>query len=178
MSLICAMRRGSSASDLGGGEARRRTIVPAVVTGAVSHTLVRALGRVPAFADLEETTLCDVVGASSNLVWRAGAVIFEQGDDADALYVVLSGSVAIVEEPGREVARLGAGEFFGELSLLLDTSHSKRAVAVDDSELMVVPRRPFEALLADDPGLAQAVRSAMEKRLRSLEPELKGQAPA
>jgi CRP-like cAMP-binding protein len=177
MSLICAMRRGSSASDLGGGEGRRRTIVPAVVTGAVSHSLVRALRRVTAFADLEEATLCDVVGASSNFVWRAGEAIFEQGDPADALYVVLSGRIRI-EEAGREVARLAPGEFFGELSLLLDTSHSKRAVAVEDSELMVVPRRPFEALLAHDPGLAEAVRRAMEARLRLLEPELRGQTRA
>jgi voltage-gated potassium channel len=139
------------------------------VTGPISHTLVRALRAVPAFSTLDETTLCDIVGASSNLVWRAGSPIFEPGDPAEALYIVLSGGVRIVDESKQDVARLGSGDFFGELSLLRRTSHSKRAEVLEDSELMVLPRRPFEALLAEDPGLAEAVRSAMEARLSSVD---------
>jgi CRP-like cAMP-binding protein len=143
--------------------------VPFLVPGPVSHTLVRALRAVPAFAELDEATLCAIVGASANFVWRAGAPIFDPGEPAEALYIVLSGSVRISEEPEREVARLGPGDFFGELSLLLRTNHSKRAEALEDSELMVVPKQSFEALLADETGLAQAIRAAMEERLRSVE---------
>jgi CRP-like cAMP-binding protein len=139
------------------------------VTGPISHTLVRALRAVPAFSALEETTLCDIVGASSNLVWRAGSPIFEPGDPAEALYIVLSGGVRIVDESEQDVARLGPGDFFGELSLLQRSSHSKRAEALEDSELMVLPHQPFEALLAEDSGLAEAVRSAMEARLSSVD---------
>jgi voltage-gated potassium channel len=142
--------------------------VPAVVTGPISHTLVRALRTVPAFTALDETTLCDIVGASSNLVWRAGSPIFEPGDPAEALYIVLSGGVRIVDE-SEDVAGLGPGDFFGELSLLRRSSHSKRAEALEDSELMVLPQQPFEALLAEEPGLAEAVRSAMEARLSSVD---------
>jgi voltage-gated potassium channel len=143
--------------------------VPAVVTGPISHTLVRALRTVPAFSGLDEATLCEIVGASSNFVWRTGSPIFEPGDPAEALYIILSGEVRIVDEAEDDVARLDQGDFFGELSLLRRTSHSKRAEAVEDSELMVLPQEPFEALLADDPGLAEAVRSAMETRLRSVD---------
>jgi CRP-like cAMP-binding protein len=124
---------------------------------------------VPAFAELDEATLCAIVGASANFLWRSGAPIFDPGEPAEALYIVLSGSVRISEEPEREVARLGPGDFFGELSLLLRTNHSKRAEALEDSELMVVPKQSFEALLADETGLAQAIRAAMEERLRSVE---------
>lgn len=109
------------------------------------------------------------MGASSNLVWRAGSPIFEPGDPAEALYIVLSGEVRIVDEAEEDVARLGSGDFFGELSLLQRTNHSKRAEVLEDSELMVLPQQPFEALLAEDPGLAEAVRSAMETRLRSVD---------
>jgi CRP-like cAMP-binding protein len=143
--------------------------VPAVMTGRVSHTLVRALRTVPAFSALDETTLCDIVGASSNLVWRTGSPIFEPGDPAEALYIILSGEVRIVDESEDDVARLGQGDFFGELSLLRRTSHTKRAEVLEDSELMVLPQQSFEALLADDPELAEAVRSAMETRLRSVD---------
>jgi CRP-like cAMP-binding protein len=143
--------------------------VPAVVTGPISHTLVRALRTVPAFSGLDETTLCDIVGASSNLVWRTGSPIFEPGDPAEALYIVLSGEIRIVDEAEQDVARLGSGDFFGELSLLRRTNHSKRAEVVEDSELMVLPQQRFAALLAEDAELAEAVRSAMETRLRSVD---------
>jgi CRP-like cAMP-binding protein len=143
--------------------------VPAAVTGPISHTLVRALRNVPAFSGLDETTLCDIVGASSNFVWRAGSPIFEPGDPAEALYIVLSGEVRIVDEAEQDVARLEPGDFFGELSLLQRTNHSKRAEVLEDSELMVLPQQRFEALLAEDPGLAEAVRGAMETRLRSVD---------
>jgi CRP-like cAMP-binding protein len=139
------------------------------VTGPISHTLVRALRTVPAFSALDEATLCDIVGASSNFVWRTGAPIFEPGEPAEALYIILSGEVRIVDETEDDVARLGRGDFFGELSLLRRTSHSRRAEAVEDSELMVLPQQPFEALLAQDAELADAVRGAMESRLRSVD---------
>jgi CRP-like cAMP-binding protein len=123
----------------------------------------------PAFSALDETTLRDIVGASSNLVWRAGSPIFEPGDPAEAVYIILSGGIRIVDESEQDVARLGPGDLFGELSLLRRSSHSKRAEALEDSELMVLPQQPFEALLAEDPGLSEAVRSAMEARLTSVD---------
>ncbi len=131
---------------------------------------MRALQQVPAFASLDESTLLRVVGASSNLFWPAGACVFAAGDRADALYIVLSGSVRILEDADgepREVARMRAGDFFGELSLLLERRHSKRAEAVEDSELMVVASDPFRELLESSPELEAHVRRTMDDRLAS-----------
>jgi CRP-like cAMP-binding protein len=136
----------------------------------LTHTLVRALQQVPAFASLDERTLLTIVGASANLFWPAGASVFEAGDRADALYIVLSGSVRILEANDggeREVACMRAGDFFGELSLLLERQHSKRAEAVEDTELMVLCSDPFRALLDASPELASQVRATMEDRLAS-----------
>jgi CRP-like cAMP-binding protein len=135
---------------------------------------VRALQGVPAFASLDERTLLTIVGASANLFWPAGTAVFEAGDPADALYIVLSGSVRIAEttdEGEREVAVLEAGEFFGELSLLLEREHTKRAEAVSDSELMVICSEPFRTILDASPELASHVRRTMEDRLAA--PELR-----
>jgi CBS domain-containing protein len=132
-----------------------------VTSGPVIHTLVRALGAVPAFADLDEETLCSIVGASSNLVWRAGSCVFAPGEPAEALYIVLSGAVRITDEPGGEVARLGPGAFFGEHSLVRASSHSKGAEAVEDSELMVLPKDSFDRLLSEDPQLAETMRGRL-----------------
>lgn len=134
----------------------------------ISHSLVKALRSVPEFASLDDHALLDIVGASINLTWPAGSPIFEKGSPSEGLYIVLSGSVSISDVPeGRrvEVARVGLGASFGELSLLLHTTHSKEARAEDDTELMVVPKESFQRLLQANPELAEYFRRRLEERL-------------
>jgi CRP-like cAMP-binding protein len=133
----------------------------------VSHSLVQALRVVPAFAAVDERTLVRVVGASANLFWSAGSSVFEQGTPSDALYIVLSGMVGIFDAlDGNEIelACIGPGDYFGELSILLHTTHSKAARALEDSELMVLPKGPFQELLAANPDLGEHFRRKVEER--------------
>ncbi len=133
----------------------------------VQHSLVKALRSIPDFASLDDRTLLSIVGASSNLVWRAESEIFAKGTPSDALYIVLSGSVRIFDETdGKEVefSTVRPGESFGELSLMLNTTHTKGARAQDDSELMVVPKESFEELLASNDDLAAQFRERVEQR--------------
>ncbi len=131
------------------------------------HSLMKAIQAVPLFAGSDPGALLKLVGASTNLVWPRGAVVFEAGVPAQALYVVLLGKVRILD-PGdgeeREVAELGAGEFFGELSLLEDRKHSKRAVVAEDAELLVVPKAFFQELIASDEQIAALFRRTAEER--------------
>jgi CRP/FNR family transcriptional regulator len=134
----------------------------------VSHSLVKALRAVPEFRLVDDDTLLALVGASVNLFWPGGSLVFDSGDAAEGLYVVLSGQVRIFSRTdGREqdVVVVDPGGFFGEHSLLLDTIHSKSAAAVEPSELMVVPREAFEELLASHPDLADELRSRLAARL-------------
>src|SRR5262245_25476716 len=126
------------------------------VPGPVAHSLVLALRVVPEFRSLDDRTLVRVVGASTNLFWTAGSSVFEGGTPSDALYIVLSGEVGIFEaadDDEVEVGRIGPGDFFGELSILLHTTHTKSARTLSDSELMVLPKESFQELLADNPEL-------------------------
>jgi CRP-like cAMP-binding protein len=135
----------------------------------ITHSLVKALRSVPDFASLSDHELLDIVGASTNLAWPAGSIVFEKGSASEALYIVLWGRVRISEvESGQqriEVSTVGPGTSFGELSLLLDTTHSKEAVAEEDTELMVVPKEWFQGLLKAKPDLAEHFRRRMEERL-------------
>ena len=134
---------------------------------AITHSLVKALRSVPDLAALDDHALLRVVGASSNLFWPAGSVVFERGSESEALYVVLSGEVSITE-PGEggesEIARIGPGSSFGELSLMLHTTHTRDARATQDTELMVVPKDSFEDLLSSNADLAAHFRHRLEQR--------------
>ena len=134
----------------------------------ITHSLVKALRSVPDFASLADHELLDIVGASTNLHWQAGSIVFEKGSPSEALYIVLSGSVTIsdvVDGSRVEVARVDAGTSFGELSLLLHTTHSKQAIAAEDTELMVVPKEWFQGLLEANPDLAEHFRRRLAERL-------------
>jgi CRP-like cAMP-binding protein len=141
------------------------------VARAVSHSLVQALRVVPAFASLDEQTLVRIVGASANLVWAEGAVVFEAGSPSDALYIVLSGEVGIydsAEEGGGEIARIGPGDFFGELSILLYTTHSKTARALEEVELLVLPKESLQELLAANAELGEHFRRKVAERMPTM----------
>ena len=134
----------------------------------ITHSLVKALRSVPDFASLSDQESLEIVGASTNLAWPAGATIFEKGSPSDALFIVLSGRIRIVDvidEERVEVATVGPGASFGELSLLLRTTHSKEAVADEDTELMVVPKEWFQGLLEAKPDLAEHFHRRLAERL-------------
>lgn len=123
-----------------------------------------ALGRVPGLAPLDERALLQVVGDSANLSWPEGSLVIERGTPAEGLYVVVSGSVSVLDDTGRELATLEPGDYFGEFALLLGTAHQHTVRAASDSELMVVPAERFDALLAENPALGRSVREMAAER--------------
>ncbi len=142
------------------------------MTRQITHSFVKALRAVPDFEDLDDRTLLKICGASSVLYWPSGRLIFEQGSPGDALYIVMSGAVRIFDSDGGgedEITVCSRGDYFGELSLMRNTTHSKGARSLEGTELMVVPRGSFEALLESDPDLAAYFRRLFEERAAALE---------
>jgi CRP-like cAMP-binding protein len=100
-------------------------------------------------------------------MWPQGSFVFTKGSPADALYIVLEGAVRIydeIDDAEIEIARTGPGEYFGEISLLMDTTHTKNVQAVEDTELLVLSKESFGRLLASNPNLEQQIRERSETR--------------
>ena len=85
--------------------------------------------------------------------------IYLEGDESTRLYFVQSGRVKAVKttDGGKEliVGLYGPGEFFGYLPLLQHTPHSDSAIAVDESELLYIPKDDFTELLLRNPEVGQ-----------------------
>lgn len=141
------------------------------------HSLVQTLRGVPDFSALDERSLLAIVGESLNLFWRAGSSIFEPGTPGDALYIVLMGEVVIWAESGEEVVRLAPGDSFGEISLLLNTTHRRRAKAAVDCELLVLPKDAFIAMLETNQRLAEHFDSVLHTRYPEGPSDLVGHPP-
>lgn len=111
------------------------------------------LAPIPLFAHCSEKELRAVAQATHPRRLPRGAVIFEDGHPGTDLYLVISGAVDVVKQ-GRTIATLGPGSNFGEMAMLDEPVRSATAIAAEDSELMVISREAFFALLRGNPMLA------------------------
>ena len=82
--------------------------------------------------------------------YRAGEVIFKEGDSEDTMYFIKEGKVEISKNMGdaeQVLAFLGPNDFFGEMALLSKTPRSATAKAVNDTVVVVFNRKQFVTLL-------------------------------
>ena len=100
----------------------------------------------------------------------AGAVLFEEGQPGDYMYVVQSGEVEIrrqVGETERVLAVLPPGEFFGEMAILNGRPRSATAVVRTAGRLLVIEGRTFEAMLRARPEIALRIIKSLATRLEN-----------
>ncbi|MCO5169482.1 MAG: protein kinase [Planctomycetes bacterium] len=98
-----------------------------------------------------------------------GAQIIRRGDPGDAMFIIRKGEVRVpvIDAQGREkfVARLGAGEFFGEMALLTGEPRTADVFAETAVECLVIRRQPLQAFLGQHPRVASFLTEILGKRL-------------
>jgi NADH dehydrogenase len=98
-------------------------------------------------------------------------VIFRQGDRGDRLYVIVEGEVELFQEaagqPPHLLARLGAGECFGEMALVNDKPRMATARSITRANLLSVDRHAFGELFAHHPPLRRMFQALIDERQRA-----------
>lgn len=130
--------------------------------------LVNAL--LQALPSLDERAAAEIIPDVELARFSAGEVIVRQGDPAEAFYIVASGEVDVIREAADGVrvplARLSAGEFFGELGLLHAIPRTATVEAVnDDAEVVVVGRASFQRLVRSTPTALTDIVATVCQRL-------------
>lgn len=123
------------------------------------------LGRVAIFELCSPLLLLDISRIMQPRTVEPGTVVCAEGDPGDAFYLVELGTLLVMagEHP---VARLGPGEFFGEMALLSGAPRAATVRAETAAELWAVPAADFQHLLDQHPALKGAVeRAAALRRL-------------
>lgn len=124
----------------------------------------------PLFKGCSPSALDDLVRRLQVRTRPAGAVIVAQDEPGDALFVIAQGrvKVALFGENGRELtlSLLGAGDFFGEMSLVDGRPRSANVVALDDTTVLALTRDAFKQHLASHPQTAMNIMSELTTRLR------------
>lgn len=131
--------------------------------GATAHRL----GRISLFEGLGVKELNILEGFVHDRQYLPGEVVFDEGEEGQALYSVVAGHV-IICHPGqmeRPIATLGAGNFFGELALLDNSPRSAQARAGSATELAVLFRGDFERLMESHAHIATQIAMQLARHL-------------
>ncbi len=133
----------------------------------MNGTAIESLARLAVFAGLSGPQLQAVAHSYDEDVYPEGQRILRKGLTGSGLYVILDGTAAI-EIDGREIARLGRGEFFGEVSSLIGEAPTADVVAVTPLRCLVVPGPEVERFLLTNPPVAVNMLKAEALRLASV----------
>jgi len=125
------------------------------------------LDQVDLFAGLGGISLEAIAGHAIEVEFAPGHPIVRQGEVGAGFFLVVSGAARVIRD-GDEIARLGPGEFFGELALL-DRQPRIATVAADGpTTCLAIASWEFEQLLDEQPRLALGILRAVVRRLRAM----------
>ncbi|KAJ4300407.1 phosphatidylcholine and lysophosphatidylcholine phospholipase [Collariella sp. IMI 366227] len=103
---------------------------------------------------------------------NAGQVIFHEGDESEAIYIVLNGRLRLVEDRKdggmNAKAEFGQGESIGELEVLTESSRSGTLHAIRDTEVVKFPRTLFNSLAQEHPNITIKISKIIASRMRAL----------
>jgi len=132
----------------------------------VPHDNKLALLRgVPLFSSLDPSQVDRLAELAADVHAADGEVLMRQGEIGDEFFVVVSGNV-VVEREGQRLARLGPGDFLGEIALIDGRPRTASATADGDVHLLVLDHQHFDALLNEFPGIGRQVARTLVDRIR------------
>ena len=118
---------------------------------------------------LDSSALAKVSSSLQRVALPAGSVVVKQGDAADRFYVIVGGEAEVVSEYAEReeivLARLGPGEYFGEIGLLQNRPRTATVRAATALELLALEREPFLALADETHTSGQAIAGKALQRL-------------
>lgn len=160
------------------------TATPEVHTEATKLEVARrkaSLLRVDFLRLLPEESLDQLASLSRTLPFMPGEAIIRQGDPGSELYIVQRGQVGV--SVGRsethsvaELARLGPGEFFGEMSLMTGETRAATVRAFTECEIVEVGKEAFQTVIASDPKFVEPITQVLVNRQLAIEENLSARA--
>jgi len=130
--------------------------------------------------ELVQLKLTDSMGVAHEH-FEPGEEIFRQGDLGDRIYIIASGEAEVVrEEHGREVslARLGPGEYVGEMALLNQTTRNATVRCLEPLDVLSIHKREFSLLAANLPAMRESFERVMSQRTQATKTVLVGAVAA
>ena len=130
---------------------------------------VELLRNVPLFSDLSAKELMSLSRLMDEVDLKPGTVIIREGNTGGEFFIVLEGTIE-VKRKGRRLARLGPGDYLGEIALIDHGPRTATAMVETDARLLVLASREFHSMLASDPRIENKILRTLAARVRDMSP--------
>jgi CRP/FNR family transcriptional regulator, cyclic AMP receptor protein len=126
------------------------------------------LHSIPIFVSCKTEQIDHLAQLGDAVTQTDGKVIVREGETGDTFYVVTSGKVRVTRGD-REIASIGAGDYFGELALFDPAPRNATITAIGPVSLVSLSRTSFTAALDEMPSLRDALLQGMARRIHQLD---------
>lgn len=123
--------------------------------------------EVPIFKELRDEFLVRLASCMDELSFPTHQTIFTQGQEGRSLYIVVSGEVR-VHIGDRNIAQLGKGSFFGEMSLFDAEPRSASVSTLETCECLMLTQQQLYDAIDETPDIAVNVIRLLSRRIREL----------
>ena len=124
------------------------------------------LGGCPLFTGVRPEDLAAIGERALEVDFGADHVIARQGEIGTGLFVIVEGAVRVVRD-GAELARLGSGDFFGEMSVIDGLPRVAQVVTTEPTRCLALASWEFERLVLDHPAISLAILRGLSAPLRA-----------
>jgi CRP-like cAMP-binding protein len=124
------------------------------------------LGGCPLFGGVTADDLAAIGQRALEVDFPADHVIARQGEIGTGFFVIIDGAVRVVRD-GDEIARLGPGDFFGEMSVIDGLPRVAQVVTTEPTRCLALASWEFERLVLEHPTIGLAILRGLSARLRA-----------
>jgi CRP/FNR family transcriptional regulator, cyclic AMP receptor protein len=124
------------------------------------------LGGCPLFGGVSPDDLAAIGQRAIEVDFPTDHVIARQGEIGTGLFVVIEGAVRVVRD-GEELARMGPGDFFGEMSVIDGLPRVAQVITTEPTRCLALASWEFERLVLDNPTIGLAILRGLSARLRA-----------
>lgn len=132
--------------------------------------LLPIIQKIRIFQGIEESQAKAIIRSLSTQFYTSGCIIFHEGDEPDALYIIQSGKVRVFhpardDKPEEELAILRNDDFFGEMALISGQKRGASIAALEDSIIFSLQKEQFQELIENNAEIAALISSEFMHRL-------------
>jgi len=133
--------------------------------------IISLMKETPIFSRLSDSALRSALKSAVQKKSPAGAKLVEEGKGGVGFYLILDGKAEVIRE-GEKLAEFGAGNFFGELSVIDGAPRTADVVAMTDTDCIVITQWAMKSLIESHPEIALGMLEEMVRRLRATDEAL------
>ena len=135
--------------------------------GEENKAVIAMLEKNPLWAGLDRKDLEAIIKVSEERKFGIGDIILGKGEGGVGFYLIMDGLVD-VKSGSKILAKLGPGQFFGEMAVLDNQPRSADVIAAEPSRCFIISEWSFKALISENPRIALKMLQELVRRLRDI----------